>query len=200
MLTVSGEGKVSVTPDRAIITLGVVTEHVQLAEAQKENNEKMASVIHSLIRLGIPRENIKTAEFRIEPQYDYVEGKQVFRGYKVTHLLRVTIDQVAAVGRIVDTAVANGANQVTSVQFTVSEPTVYYNQALSLALTNSLRKAETLAQSMGVTLLRIPVDIEEVTQAAPQPILYRTAAETPIQPGEVEIVAQIRVKYLYQEL
>jgi uncharacterized protein YggE len=199
LITVSGEGKVAVTPDRAIITLGVITERNTLSDAQKENSEKITSIVHSLIMSGVQRENIKTSEFRMEPQYDYVDGKQVFRGYKVTHLLQVTTDEVASSGKIVDTAVAQGANYVSNIQLTVSAPEVFYNQALSLALHNSLRKAETLAQTMGVALMEVPLEIQEVTQPFPQPILYQTARETPtpIQPGEVTIVARLTAKYHY---
>lgn len=203
MITVSGEGKVTANPDRAIVTVGVITESKNLAQAQQENNEKATAIINALLALGIGPEKIKTVEFRVDPEYDYVEGKQVFRGYKITHLLQVTVDQIGMTGRVVDTAVRQGANYVANIQLTVSDPEGYYNQALSLALINSLEKAEILAKTMGVTVGSVPFDIQELTQAPPQPRLYQIAAAeksapTPIQPGEMNIVAHIKAKYDYQ--
>lgn len=66
-----------------------------------------------------------------------MDGKQIFRGYKITHLLQITTDHVAQTGNLVDTAVSNGANNVTSIQFTIAHPEFYENQALSLAIQNA---------------------------------------------------------------
>ncbi|MGC5324363.1 SIMPL domain-containing protein [Brevibacillus sp. SYSU BS000544] len=86
MIEVVGEGRIATAPYQAIITLRVITEGQNLEAVQKENNEKTASIIRSLLALGIPKEKIKTAEYRIETQYDYVEGRQIFRGYRVQEL------------------------------------------------------------------------------------------------------------------
>lgn len=203
MIEVFGEGRVAVVPDQAIITLGVMTEGQNLEAIQKENNEKIANIIRSLLDLGIPKENIKTAEFRIDTVYDYVDGRQVFRGYRITHLLQVTINQVGLTGRVVDTAVAQGANTISNIQFTLSKPTAVYNQALSLAYKDSLLKATTLATTMGVALSKVPASVQELSQGTVPPVPFQTdlrakAPATPIQPGEVEVVARVLVKYYFQ--
>lgn len=203
MIEVVGEGRIATAPDQAIITLGVITEGQNLEAAQKENNEKIANIIRSLLALGIPKENIKTSEYRIDTQYDYVEGRQIFRGYRITHLLQITINQVALTGRVVDTAVSQGANTISNIQFAVSKPEAIYNRALSLAYNDSLLKATTLASTMGVALSKVPASVQELTQGSVAPVPYQAdmrvkSAATPIQPGEVEIVARVLVKYYFQ--
>lgn len=203
MIEVIGEGKIAVAPDQAIITLGVITEGQNLEEAQKENNEKIANIIRSLLALGIPKENIKTSEFRIDTQYDYVEGKQVFRGYRITHLLQITVNQVGLTGRVVDTAVSQGANFVSNIQFTLSKPEAFYNRALALAYDDSLLKATTLARTMGVVLSKVPASVQELSQGTVAPIAYQSemrvkAPSTPIQPGELDIIARVLVKFYFQ--
>lgn len=203
MLKVTGEGTVTLQPDKAVLTLGVITENVNLTLAQSENNQKIANITNALIQLGIPREQIQTAEFRIEPQYDYVEGKQVFRGYKITHLLQITLQQIELIGPVVDAAVAQGANFVGNIQFTLSRPEIAYNQALSLALLDAYQKAATLARTMGVTLCCVPNNVQEVTTTIPQPMLYAAAplaksTPTPIESGQLQVVARVLAEYAYR--
>ena len=94
------------SPNRAIVVLGAITEGNALQLVQAENARITANIILSLQNLGIPKEKIQTNDYRIETQYDYVDGKQIFRGYKVTHLLQITTDRVEQTGVIVDTAVS----------------------------------------------------------------------------------------------
>lgn len=199
-LIVSGEETILATPDQAIIKLGVITENKDPAVAQQENANAISKVINSITGLGISENQIRTVEYRIEPQYDYQEAMQIFRGYKVTHLIQITISNIKQVGEILDTAVSNGANTVSSLQFTLSNQEAYYNQALSLAVENAREKATSLAKVLGVTLNKTPDLVQEVS--VNQPILFQSTAllknaATPIQPGELDIPAVVRVEYSY---
>ncbi|MCQ6564118.1 SIMPL domain-containing protein [Paenibacillus mendelii] len=204
LITVTGEGKVSTAPKRAIIVLGVITESPSLATAQSENASAVTNVINALLSLNIPREQIQTVTYRIEIQYNYEDGTQILRGYRVTHLLQITIDRVEQTGLVVDTAVNSGANFVSSIRFTVPNLEIYYNQALSTAIQNAESKANTIARTLGVTLIRTPVKITEETQVIEPPIPFQAslltegaAVPTPIQPGELEIRAVLRAQYTY---
>jgi uncharacterized protein len=200
-IEVAGEGTVSAAPDKAIIILGVITENISLTVAQKENADTVSNIISSLLNLSIPKENIQTTNYRIDIEYNYEDGKQTLRGYKVTHLLQITIDKVDQTGFIVDTAVNNGANSVSNIQFIVAHPEAYYNQALSLAVKNGEQKAITIAKTIGVTLNQFPGQVQEVSRTQePSPYqtqLYAKSAVTPIQPGELKISASIRAEYFY---
>lgn len=201
-IEVTGEGTVSVAPNKAIIVLGVVTENVSLTVAQKENASAVANIIDALMKLTVPKENIQTAQYSSDIQYDYEDGKQMFRGYKVTHLLQVTVDNVDQTGLVVDTAVRNGANTVSNIQFTLANPEIAYNKALSAAIKNSQFKAATIAQTLGVTLHPIPTLVQEISrteQPIPYPAakLYSTGEATPIQPGELKISASVKVDFTY---
>ncbi|MDU0201172.1 MULTISPECIES: SIMPL domain-containing protein [Paenibacillus] len=198
-IEVLGEGTVTATPNRAVVDLGVVTDGPNLQAIQAENAKAISNIIQSVMSLNIPREKIQTQDYRIEIVYDYVDGKQIFRGYKITHLLRITTDHVDQTGKLVDTAVANGANQVTSIQFTIAHPEFYENQALSVAIQHARQKAYTIANTLGVTLGAIPSQVQESPRPA-GPIPYMatakfaaSAVETPIEPGQLTIKAAVRV-------
>ncbi|MDM5318070.1 SIMPL domain-containing protein [Fictibacillus sp. b24] len=202
-MTVTGEGTVSATPDQAIITIGVINEGQNLSAAQKENADKTAAVIQGMLSLGISQSDIQTSSYRIDPQYNYENGQQIFRGYRVEHQLQVTVKDIRKTGQVIDTAVASGANSVSSIQFTVSNPDAFYNQALTLAIQNAQQKAITMARTLGVTLQPVPVVVQEISQQLPpRPIPFQAAmlaqsAETPIQPGENRITATVKVEYTY---
>lgn len=201
-IEVTGEGTFSAAPDKAIIVLGVISENVSLTAAQNENADAVTNIIEALLKLAIPKENIQTTQYNIDIQYNYEDGKQTFRGYKVTHLLQVTVDKIDQTGLIVDTAVKNGANTVSNIQFTLANPEIAYNHALSISIKNSQFKAITIAKTLGVTLHPIPSLVQEISgtkEPVPYPVaaLYTKMEATPIQPGEFKISALIKAKFTF---
>ncbi|WP_028550783.1 SIMPL domain-containing protein [Paenibacillus sp. UNC451MF] len=201
MIEVTGEGTVSATPNKAIIVLGVITENISLTVAQKENANTLSNIIDALLNLSIPKENIQTTQYSIDIQYNYEDGHQIFRGYKVTHLLQLTIDEIDLTGLIVDTAVKEGANTVSNIQFTLAHPEIAYMNALSIAIKNGLFKATTIAKTLGVTLHPAPCLVQEILRTQ-EPILYSATSyspsvATPIQPGELKISASIKANFTY---
>lgn len=200
-LRVEGRGSVTVEPDRAEVLLGVATENTSLTTAQAENATTTTAVINALTRLGIPPEDIATQSYTITAQYDYVDNKQVFRNYRVQHTLRVTVQDTSRVGQVIDAAVASGANFVNDISFTLSNPTLYYQQALGLAIDDAVAKAIVIGTRFKVTVAPIPIRIIETTLgAAPvEPVALKVAAQstTPIQPGQLEIAAQVEVTFTY---
>lgn len=202
VITVTGSGVVEALPNYVQLQVEVRSEGEEVQQTQVENAEIMNRVIQSLLALNIPRENIQTAAFNIFPQYDFIEGKQLFRGYEVTNALTVKIDDTEKAGIVIDTAVANGANSVSSIQFGLDNPELVYQQALQRALQNTQTKAQTIAQTMKLTLYPQPISIVEEQQQN-GPVLYKTLSMassqvgTPIEQGEISVTATVTVKYQY---
>jgi len=199
-LKVEGTGNIKVQPDIAIVVLGVITENKQLKPAQEENTIKMTAVLRSLREMSIPSEDIQTQSYSITPQYDFIEGRQVFRGYRVEHLLEITIRDMNKIGEIIDAAVQNGANQVSNIEFSVSNPSAYYQRALNAAVDDALRKAGTLGGKLRIEVSKVPVQIVEIgyKSEGPIPLMYQVAGvSTPVQTGQVEITARIEAIFAY---
>jgi uncharacterized protein YggE len=200
-INVNGKGSVKVVPDIAVVILGVVTEGKDLNAVQKENADITERVIFALSKLGIDDRDIETENYIVEPMYDYVEGKQIFRGYKVSNILRVTVREIARAGKIIDTAVRSGVNTVSSINFDISEQSGYYYQALKLAVEDAVRKAEVVSKTMGVNFDRIPVNVAEESYG-PIPMVLGAFTEsklavTPIRPKRVEIAASVKAVFKY---
>lgn len=201
VITVRGDGEVFVKPNYAQIQIEVSTEGKDVRGAQQENANIMNQVIQSLLQLNIPREDIQTAAFNVLPQYDYVEGKQIFRGYEVTNALTVKVRDTSKIGSVIDTAIQNGANRVSGIQFKIENADPYYQQALRLALQNAQTKAKTIAETLKLTFHPQPIEVVEERETGP--ILYKSVAmadqtfSTPIEPGQILINAIVKVKYQY---
>ncbi|MFJ7649427.1 SIMPL domain-containing protein [Lysinibacillus sp. NPDC097279] len=201
IMTVTGNGKVVANASYVQLQIEVSTQGENVQQAQQENASIMNRVIQSILALSIPRENIQTATYSIAPLYDYVDGKQVFKGYEVTNAITVKVPDTNLVGVVIDTAVENGANRISSIQFKIDNADVYYQQALSLALHNAQMKANTIAQTMQLSVHPQPIEIVEENENGP--VLYKSMAMadssmvTPIEQGQLTISAAVRVTFQY---
>lgn len=201
MMTVTGNASLPFEPDKVTIQLGVVTENEQLSQAQQENAFKMNQVIESLLQLGIPRENIQTTAYNINPVYDYIDGKQEFRGYQVSNTITVQMTNIDQAGKVIDVAVQNDVNQVSNIQFSIEDKQVPYQQALSAALKNAVVKAQTIAETLEVNYDPIPTKIIERINGSPTTYKTFTAMEnsnaTPIEPGQIIVNATVEAQFQY---
>ncbi|WP_158582934.1 SIMPL domain-containing protein [Lysinibacillus yapensis] len=201
-ISVEGNSKIEVKPDLAELQIEVVTQSENLEDAQSENALKMNDVIQSLLALNIEQRDIRTAFFNVFPRYDYIEGKQVFRGYEVTNALSVEIHDVNDVGLVIDTALKNGANRISQLTFKLENESGYYQQALQMALQDAHEKAIAISSKLKLSYMPLPIEIVEQTSGG-RPILFKTAAaaqssmETPIETGTITIEATLKVKYQF---
>jgi len=202
IIKVTGEGELEIPPDLASVKLGVIMEGKELIAAQQQNTVEMTKVINELRALGIPQDHLQTFDYRIESEYDYDQGKQLFRGYKITHLLEVKIEELSLIGKVVDTAVQNGANYVSNIQFTVKNKESYYLKSMVLALNQAIEKARTIAATINATLIPTPSLVME-NESTVQPFYHPTESfakisSTQFEPGQIKVKASISAEYHYQ--
>lgn len=200
-IKVQGESIFSVRPDQLSITLGVKTENQTVQKAQTENADAIQAIINSLMSLGIPGDQIQTVVYQIDPQYDYVDGTQVFRVYLVTHLLEITVTDLTLAGTIIDQAVANGANSISGTQFTLANASGATLQALDQAMNDAYQKAQAISRTLSVSLNPLPVWVREVPvneAGVVRPLaLFDATQQTSIQPGLIDIKAVVEVLFKY---
>ncbi|MHC1683991.1 MAG: SIMPL domain-containing protein [Clostridiaceae bacterium] len=201
-MNINGKGTVMVKPDIAVVDMGVVTENINLKTAQAENAAKATALYNTLIENGVLEKDIITESYTITPEYDYVEGKQIFRGYKVSNIFKVTMRDLSRVGEIIDAAVASGANIVNSIRFTSSNSEFYYRQALNIAIDEAIKKAKSIEKNLDIVVNKVPFSITE--QSLGYAPVYEKAlfnapisVTTPISSGEIEISASVNVVFIY---
>lgn len=201
VIQVVGTGVAYGKPDVAILSLGVSVERKSVEEATRAAAEAMRRVIDSLRANGVAEEDIQTKSFSIQPRYDYVDRKQILRGYEVTNMVSVKVRDLDAVGRIVDDAVEAGGDalRVNSIAFTIDDPTELQAEARVKAIRDAKAKAEALAEEGGVKLGRPIIISESVFLPVKEERYFKGGvpeeASTPIAPGTLEFRVTVYVTF-----
>lgn len=195
-MTLNGQGRVTLTPDIAVIRLGVQLTGDDPAAAQSQNAALSQAVLDTLQQMGIT--DIRTFQYTIDKNYVYENGVPVDRGYTVSNIFEIRTNDTEAAGSIIDAAVAAGANVTDLVSFEVSDPEYHYRQALNLAVLDAMEKAASISENLGIQIDPIPVAIMENSSlpGPPQPF-RRELAATPVVPGNVTMDAAISAEFLY---
>ncbi len=205
---VSGEGKVSVVPDIAILNLGVEAQYTTVADSQSQAATAMAAVIAELANYGIDKKDIQTRQFSIYPirRWSEEKGQEVLVGYRVTNMVTAKVRKIADTAAIIDAAAAAGGDfiRINSVSFTVEDTSPYLAEAREKAMADAEAKAKQLADLGDVKLGELTYVSEsgglmstgrEVFLQAPVPAPMPAAPPTSISPGETEIRLSVLVAY-----
>lgn len=204
ILSVSGSGTVRSVPDQAAITLGVVTRGSTAAEAQQENAAKASAVKDALIALGIEETDIKTEEYRFNPEYSREKNERnVIVGYTASNIIRVKVRDVAIVGDVVDAALASGANTVHSLDFSIRDTEGLRKKALENAVKDARSKADAIAHALGVSI----VGVRHVTEntgmfqsRGNNGIMMAKSMDmaeaTPIEAGDMSLTADVHIDFV----
>jgi uncharacterized protein len=194
-----GEGKVTTMPDVAIVRLGVVTEGVDLTTIQSKNAMIVQNIIQILEQMGI--DDISTFQYTIDKNYTFEDGVRIDNGFLVRNILEIKVYNMEQTGNIIDTAVEYGANIVDSISFEVSNPSIYYQEAINLAIMDGIDKARSIMNNLGININLIPAKIVENSTISQPPVPFFATREsnvsTPIQPGDKDIIANVTLEFVY---
>lgn len=205
-IRVTGAGEARARPDQAMADFGVETSAPTAQQAAADNAQRMERVIEGLVRAGVPRDRIETRDYNVYPDYDprpVESGEPRVRGYRVMNTVVVTLDDVQRVGRVIDAALAAGANRVNGVRFGLRDPQAFRRRAIDDAVRRARADAEALAAALGVELgmLREAYTADVVTLHPPMmdQMAFATAnqesAPTPVSPAEQTVRATVVVIY-----
>lgn len=200
LITVSGEGRVDVAPDMALVTLGVTSEAKTTAAAMGETSEKMTALLAYLEGLGIDGPNVQTNQLSLHPRYDSrSSGPAVISGYVATNTVSVRLLDLDQAGVVLDGVLESGANQFQGLQFTLQDDSAARDEARRRAVADARARAELYAEAAGVGLGPL-MTLTEAGGHNPQPMVMMESAMRggdvmPIAEGELSIVAQVTMVY-----
>ncbi len=198
-LSVSAEGSIAAAPDIARLEVGVETTGDTAQRAIALNSKKMGDVIDRLKAMGIEDEDMQTSRFSVSPQYERSnrDSERVLVGFRARNRVSVGIRDVEQVGKLIDSAVAAGANQIHNIDFDISDRSEYEEEAMKLAVQRAKQKAEIVADESGVDIVGIKeINVEEARTPAPRlDVALETYADTPIVSGEVTVNMRVSVVF-----
>ena len=208
-VSVSGTGSVTVEADTATIILSVITTGKDVAETSAENAKKMTAVQEAVTKAGIQKDCISTQNFSVyqESHYDNKSGKQIYGDYRVTNQIKILVKKISLAGEIIDLALKSGANQLSSLNYGVTDTELAKKQARTLAISQAQEAANLLAGASGAKLGKVLSISEHADYAYPRAILMKSkdvanagmaleeSAPTPISGGSSTITISVDAVY-----
>jgi hypothetical protein len=211
-LTVSATGALQLSPDTAVVTLGMETVGKSLAETQQQNAAAMQKVVERLLQSGIEKERVQTSSFTVTPQYkpqpprrtgEILPTEPEIIGYTVSNMMTVEVRELEKTGRVIDGALAAGANRFHGLHWALRDEQPPRLRALKMAAAQAREKAQALGEALDVKLVRIIMATEGgVNVISPRPFMARALgamqsadASVPISPGEMKVEANVTLVY-----
>ena len=199
-IVVVGTGHVALRPDTGVIDVGVEARAPRLADATAEVDRAMREVVARVKALGVADTDVRTTLYTVdpiaEPRQPGQPGDTGVRivGYRVANVAQVRSRQVDGLGRIVDAAVAAGANVVRNIHFTIDDPSTAQAEARALAVRDAGVRAGQIAAAAGVRLGRL-LSATESAAAQPMARMVMTTMAGPVEPGQLEVTVSVEARY-----
>jgi len=204
IIVTTGTGEARVTPDRATVMVGVQSRATTAAVAGSDNARKQRAILDTLRALGLTSEQLSTVNYNVVPDMQYPpngQGTPRVTGYTVTNNVRADVRRLDDVARVIDAALAKGANEISSLEFYSSKSDSARRAALATAVANARQDAEALARAAGGSLGQVIEMSTGELPVRPLSISLRSemvaAAKTPIEPGQQTISATVTVRWAF---
>ncbi|MEO9362531.1 MAG: SIMPL domain-containing protein [Nitrososphaera sp.] len=215
-VSTTGSASTNVTPDKVSVTIGVETNSTTAKDAVAANAALMQKVIDALKALGITDSQIATSQYSVYPVYGSespmciqiypqppeCKPRDVITGYKAVNSVTVTVDASSDVGKIIDTAVGAGANNVNGAYFFISDARQQEirDSLIAKAIDNARSRADKAAEAVSMNVTGVQsINLGEVYF----PVAYKDVAlsasgasvPTPIVPGQQQVTMNVQVAF-----
>ena len=203
VVTMSGQSDVSMAPDQAWVTVGIEARAPKPQEAQQRAAEVMNRVHAQLAALGIPEPAIRTVSFNLNADWSYANNKRTLRGYIVTNLVEVRVDDLTKVADVLDRSIASGGNAIHGVRWDIKEREQVERDALRQAVEDAKQRAAVAVAAAGARLGAVVTISEQRMDYQPQrdmmlqraEVGMEASASTPISPGELRVRSMVTVSF-----
>lgn len=205
---VSGQGEVSVKPDRARLSVAVDKFAQEPRPAETEVNKVVRAYLAELKTLGIAEKHISTAGISLNPEYVWDEKLRQNRitGYRARRDIQVTVEKLDQLGDLILAATRAGINQVSPPVLESSRGKALSREALTAAAEDARAKAQLLADTLGVTLGAVR-SISAQDAGPPQPVMVKAMmmraeaaqdsgnAQMGFEAGEIKVQASVQAEF-----
>ena len=196
LVTVTGEATVAAAPDIALIRIGVTSQGKNARAASDANAREMTVVLAAIKETGVADKDIQTTSLSLQPQYDPNKtGAARLIGFAANNQVTVKIRDIGQLPAILDRAISAGANEMSGIEFVVSEQSKLLDKARTEAIEDARRKAELYATAAGMKVGRVMSISEEGTVPPPRAFQAMRAGAAVVAPGEQTLRAVVTVSY-----
>ncbi|SEQ05255.1 SIMPL domain-containing protein [Flavobacterium urocaniciphilum] len=204
-ISISGEGKVKITPDIAVIQLGVQNNGKDAKEVKTLNDVTIDKVIKYIKKFGIPTADYQTTQMSLYKNYDYDKKKY---SYQANQTICVTLKDISKYDAFMMDVMDTGINVINGVEFKSSKMETYETEARKKAILNAKKKADDYVsvlpgQKVGKAIL---ISDNSYTNY-PRPVymakgmMAEASADMPretLAVGEIEIICNVSVSFVLE--
>lgn len=202
-ISVSGEGKISVAPDQAVITSTVETKGTIAKEVKKQNDLQIEAVLKFIKKMNLNPSDFKTERVSLNPQYDYEKKKH---NYNATQTIVILLKDLSKYDELMEGLVDKGVNRIDNVVFKSSKMTTYLSDVRKMAMKDAKQKAEDYVSVLGQKVGKAIAITDNSQNYQPQPVYTRlktiamasdeSAPRETLAAGEIEITANVSVSFI----
>lgn len=113
-INISGEGKMKVVPDEAIITVAVENNGKDATEVKKKNDETVDKVLKVIKQKGISTSDYQTQRVNLYKNYDYNTKKHT---YVANQTISIHLKDLSKYDKLMMDLVDSGINNIQGVDF-----------------------------------------------------------------------------------
>jgi uncharacterized protein len=199
-LRVHGSSTLSVAPEQAQFDIGVVTQ-ASTAKAATDQNTKQSDALVRVLRAAFPQANVKGLNYSVNPNYEYPQGgTPTVAGYTANNTVRLLLDDLSQLQKVIEIAIQSGANSINRLSFTMRDENSARAQALAAAAHQAQASAEALAGALKLKLTKL-LSIDEgqpVIVSPPRELNFdklQSTSPAPIFPGLIDVHADVDLTY-----
>ena len=151
-IRVSGEGKIRVMPNLVILTIDVSFTKPRMADAVKQTQETVDSVMEILEHFGRKDLDIKTSSISANKAYTYVGNTEKFLGYQAQQTIDFVLNDIGEFTELTGKLLETKINSISQIQFGHSKADSLLREADLLAYDDALKSANKLTARADVAL------------------------------------------------
>lgn len=199
-VTVTGEGKLKVTPDQAIVTIGVENTGKDAQTVKKANDEIIDKVLKFIKSKAVPQSDFQTTNVSLYKNYDYEKKKY---NYVANQTICITLKDLKKYDDIMNGLTEVGITNINGVEFKSSKLETYEAEARKKAILAAKQKASDYVIPLGQKLGKILLITDTAQTYYPQPMYKGTmamsadagGAKETLAVGEIEILATVQATF-----
>lgn len=204
MINVSGEGKVKVAPDQALVSVSIETKGTKAEDVKRENDKKMDAILKFIKKSNIATEDFQTQRISLNPNYDYEKKKY---SYVATQTVQILLKDLSKYDTLMEGLVNEGINKIDNVEFKSSKNAQLQSEARKLAIKDAKAKAEDFVSVLGQKVGKAILISDNTQSYNPPPRVYamkasmamdESAARETLAIGEMEIVVNVNVNFILE--
>ncbi|MEX0899392.1 MAG: SIMPL domain-containing protein [Gammaproteobacteria bacterium] len=202
-VSVQGEAKVEVVPDQLAVQFSVTQLADEVADATASVNRRTAAALQAARDAGVAEEDLRALAVTVQPQWDWREGEQLFRGHEATRVVRMKVRDIEVWPALLNALVEAGVDRIDSVEPSHSNQQMIARQALRAAVEDARARADVLADAAGAEVTEVfsiaetgrNYTVAERSESRLQALAAPPPPEDAYEPGTITLTTNVHATF-----